>query len=202
MTLLAAAVAILVGWSSTGQSVYFSTVPLIETFASPEWATMMRSRNARALAERRLVEAEHAAVVLEPPAAEVPAPPGSDLDPPSSGSGTIVWQPTVERWRPLVDQYFTGVGESQMALGVMDCESDGDPQATNPSSGCAGLFQMRPAYWPGRAAECGWAGASPFDAEANIAVAACLVHKGDGENWWHWGNGDYCEGRARAQVGG
>lgn len=82
--------------------------------------------------------------------------------------------PAVERWRPLVSAYFPAalVGE---ALSIIRCESNGDPEVANPVSGAAGLFQHIPRYWPERAAAAGFPGASPFEAEPNVAAAAWLV---------------------------
>jgi len=80
----------------------------------------------------------------------------------------------VERWRPLVAAYFSP-GRVEAALAVIQCESHGDPEAANPLSGAAGLFQHIPRYWPERAAAVGFPGASPYDGEANIAAAAWLV---------------------------
>lgn len=86
----------------------------------------------------------------------------------------------VERWRPLVAQYFPDVDK---ALAVMWCESRGDPSATNLSSGAAGLFQHLPKYWQDRSAAAGWAGADIYDPEANVAVAGWLRRTG---GWGHW----------------
>jgi soluble lytic murein transglycosylase-like protein len=108
----------------------------------------------------------------------------ADPDPPPPPPVTgIVWRPEVERWRGLVDRYFTGQGESQRALAIIRCESVGDPDAVNPTSGTAGLFQHRPRYWAARSAAAGWAGADVYDPEANVAVAAWLVHT---SGWQHW----------------
>ncbi|HEX2370679.1 MAG TPA: hypothetical protein VHM94_15740 [Acidimicrobiia bacterium] len=85
--------------------------------------------------------------------------------------------------RDLVTAYFTG-DDVDKALQVSYCESLWDPSAYNPLSGASGLFQHLPGGWEERAAGAGFAGASPFDAEANTAAAAWLVYQGGG--WWHW----------------
>ncbi|MDO8885754.1 transglycosylase SLT domain-containing protein [Candidatus Oleimmundimicrobium sp.] len=92
-------------------------------------------------------------------------------------------KPGVEQWRPLVKKYFLAQHVDD-ALIVMSGESGGDPNAKNPNSSASGLFQHLARYWPNRSASAGWAGASIFDPEANIAVAAWLS-KG-GANWNHW----------------
>jgi len=85
-----------------------------------------------------------------------------------------VFPASVERWRPLVSVYFAADVVDQ-ALAIITCESYGDPDAVNPASGAAGLFQHLPRYWPERAAAAGFPDASPLDPEANIAAAAWLV---------------------------
>jgi hypothetical protein len=85
--------------------------------------------------------------------------------------------------RALAAVYFTG-DDVDTALQVSYCESQWDASAYNPLSGASGLFQHLPGGWEERAAGAGFAGASPFDAEANTAAAAWLVYQGGG--WWHW----------------
>ena len=53
----------------------------------------------------------------------------------------------VERWRDMVTVAFTSYGlesEVNKAMQVIACESGGDPNAENSSSGAAGLFQHLP----------------------------------------------------------
>lgn len=102
----------------------------------------------------------------------VPAPPA-----PAVESGPV------ERWRPLVAEHFDAAFVDD-ALSVIDCESGGNPDAANPRSSARGLFQHLASFWPERSAAAGWGGASIFDPEANIAVAAWLS-KG-GTDWSHW----------------
>ena len=62
-----------------------------------------------------------------------------------------------------------------LMLRIMRCESRLDPDATNRTSGAAGLGQHVPQYWPARAAAIGMAGASPYDPEANARVTAWML---------------------------
>ena len=89
----------------------------------------------------------------------------------------------VEEWRALVSAYFAP-GDVDLALTVIACESGGDPNAQNPQSGAAGLFQHIPRYWAARASAIGLPGASIFDPVANVAAAAYLVYADGG--WRHW----------------
>lgn len=89
---------------------------------------------------------------------------------------------SVERWRPLVSRYFTA-DRVEWALQIMACESGGDPNITNRSSGAAGLFQFLPRYWTDRAAKAGFSDTSPYDPTANVATAAWLLLTG-GESHW------------------
>ena len=97
----------------------------------------------------------------------------------------------VEAWRPLVAAYF-GPSEVERALRVIYCESSGDPGAKNPSSSASGLFQHLRRFWVERSAEAGLPGSDIFDPEANVAVAAWLVHHGGG--WSHWNPSRHCWG--------
>ncbi len=89
----------------------------------------------------------------------------------------------VEQWRTLVTQYFP---DPDRALCIMSHESGGNPNATNPLSGAAGLFQHLPKYWgppTDRSGKAGWAGADIYDPTANVAVAAWLRIR---DGWGHW----------------
>ena len=110
--------------------------------------------------------------------------PASPLDPatPDRGMGS-----NVEQWRSLVSAYFGD--QTENALCVMLHESGGNPNATNRSSGAAGLFQHLPNYWAERSAKAGWAGADIYDPTANVAVAAWLQSTG---GWGHWSAWSKC----------
>ncbi|MPZ52746.1 MAG: transglycosylase SLT domain-containing protein [Acidimicrobiia bacterium] len=94
-------------------------------------------------------------------------------------------EPGAEGWRDLVEQYFPA-SEVDRAIRIIDCESNGDPNARNPSSGASGLFQHLPRYWPERSNAAGFAGSSIYDPEANIGVAAWLVYEYPAGGWHHW----------------
>ncbi|GBD85950.1 transglycosylase SLT domain protein [bacterium BMS3Abin02] len=96
----------------------------------------------------------------------------------------------VERWRPLVQKYFPPELIDQ-ALAVMYCESGGDPDATNPRSNAAGLFQFLRGTWAIASVRAGFGGYSRLDPEANIASAAWLVDysirtRHPAGAWGHW----------------
>ncbi len=89
----------------------------------------------------------------------------------------------IDRWRPLVSLYFEP-RDIDWAMAIIKCESRGDPNARNPRSSARGLFQHLARYWPKRSQKAGWEGASIYDPEANIAVAAWLFYEGGGKSHW------------------
>lgn len=98
--------------------------------------------------------------------------PTTTAPPPPVQGGTF--PAAVERWRPLVSQYFA-TDRVDGALEVMRCESYGDPEAYNPYSGASGLFQFLPSTWATISPRAGFAGADVFNGEANIATAAWMT---------------------------
>jgi len=77
-------------------------------------------------------------------------------------------------WKPLTEVHF----QSDLvldALVIMQCESDGDPEAVNPYSGAAGLFQFLPGTWAVASVQAGVGDRSVFDGEANIIAASWLA---------------------------
>lgn len=92
----------------------------------------------------------------------------------------------------LIVKYFTPLGKDQVdfALGIATRESNCRPNAYNqtevpPYGHASGVFQiLYPGIWDSWSERCGRAGANPFDAEANVAVAACVVAD---QGWWPWG---------------
>jgi hypothetical protein len=50
-----------------------------------------------------------------------------------------------ESWRPLVNLYFAPE-EIETMMCLLAAESGGNPNATNPHSGAAGLFQVMPSW--------------------------------------------------------
>lgn len=94
----------------------------------------------------------------------------------------------VERWRSFVERYFPPE-RIEEALLIIDCESNGDPDAHNSRSGASGLFQFLDRTWSRASEEAGFQGESPFSPEANVAAAAWLVEYSlDAGNsaWVHW----------------
>jgi soluble lytic murein transglycosylase-like protein len=100
----------------------------------------------------------------------------------SGGSRDSAFPDSVEQWRPLVEEHFPPAWVD-WALQIISCESHGDPTAVNPRTSARGLMQHLDRYWSGRAAAAGWAGASPYDPEANIAVGAWLLADGGPSHW-------------------
>lgn len=135
----------------------------------------------------------------EPPTTEPPTTAPPTTAPPTTAppttTTTVAAEPYVpagtEGWVSLVEAFFAPEDVEQ-ALMVMWCESRGNPDATNSSSGAAGLFQHLPQYWEQRSADAGWAGADIYDPTANVGVAAWLVYSGGG--WSHWNPSAYCWG--------
>ncbi len=80
----------------------------------------------------------------------------------------------VEAWRPLVETYFAP-DLAEDAMYILQCESLGDPEAVNPYSGAAGLFQFMPGTWAVASVKAGVADRSVFDGEANIIAASWLA---------------------------
>lgn len=112
-------------------------------------------------------------------------PTSSSSSSPYRGMGT-----DVEQWRGLVAAYFPA-SEVERALCIMAKESGGNPNAKNPRSSASGLFQHLARHWGERSSAAGWGGASIWNPEANIAVAAWLQRTG---GWTHWSpyNRGYC----------
>jgi hypothetical protein len=102
------------------------------------------------------------------------------------GGGSGNHPPAVEQWRSLVQRFFPA-NRVEEALTVIDCESNGDPNAVNPYSGASGLFQFLPSTWATTAPGAGYAGYSVFDPEANIGSAAWLTNRYQelGYDYWH-----------------
>jgi peptidoglycan hydrolase CwlO-like protein len=92
----------------------------------------------------------------------------------------------------LIVEAFTSLGPDQVqtALAVATRESNCRPNAYNPTEvppygNASGVFQiLSPGIWEAWSERCGLAGTSPFDPQANVAVAACVVAD---EGWWPWG---------------
>jgi hypothetical protein len=90
-----------------------------------------------------------------------------------------------DAWRPLVTTYFPSA-DVDRAMRILACESNGDPDAVNPRSGAAGLFQHLPRFWEERSTAAGYGGSDVFDPVANVAVAAWLAYEAPAGGWHHW----------------
>jgi hypothetical protein len=153
---------------------------------------------ARAKAEeRQRQESREASTTTTTPPTPSPSNPSSPSNPTttttstppttsSGGGGPWNHPPAVEQWRSLVQQFFPS-NRVEEALRIINCESNGDPDAVNPYSGAAGLFQFLPSTWATTAPAAGYPDASPFDPEANTASAAWLANRYQqlGYDYWH-----------------
>lgn len=119
-----------------------------------------------------------------PPSPTTTSPPATTA--PDRGGGTWNHPPAVEQWRSLVSQFFPS-SRVEEALVIINCESNGDPNAANPYSGASGLFQFLPSTWATTAPNAGYAGYSALDPEANTASAAWLANRYQelGYDYWH-----------------
>ena len=122
--------------------------------------------------------------------APAPAPPSPPAAEPYDPGVNETFIPNVERWRndvvAAIAAYGGPASEVDLFLTIMHRESRGQPDATNPTSGAAGLMQHMPQYWDQRAISAGYAGASPYDPIANINVSAWLLYQAAGGGWGHW----------------
>lgn len=107
---------------------------------------------------------------VQHPSAPPSAPPSSPPSGGGGGSGSV---------QGLIRSVFGGY--AGQALAVAACESGYNPNAVNPSSGAAGVFQFLRSTW----ATTSYAGYSPFNAWANVN-AAHQVFVRDGYSWREW----------------
>jgi len=82
--------------------------------------------------------------------------------------------------------YWTSVygGDPGYHIKIAKCESGMNPNSIGGGGLYLGVFQQHSKYWPARAARAGFAGASPFDANANVAVS---IHMMRTAGYGHWG---------------
>ncbi len=93
--------------------------------------------------------------------------------------------PSVERWRPTVETYFPP-DEVDRALCILGYESRGNPDADNPTSTAAGLFQFLRSTWdnvPTSVTDGSYDSGRVYDPEANVRSAAWLQGK---YGWTQW----------------
>jgi hypothetical protein len=88
----------------------------------------------------------------------------------------------------LINRYFRP-DDRAWARQVAFCESSAqtyDTESAVVSSALAvGWFQHLAKFWSERSEKAGVSGASPFDTEANVAVAAWLLYEGGGTRHWN-----------------
>jgi len=104
------------------------------------------------------------------------------------------WNAGVEQWRTLVAVYFPA-NEVDRALCIMDHESRGNPNADNPKSSAAGLFQFLTKTWNGvplSVSGGSYESGQVYQAEPNIRSAAWLQARGSGWNQWSPYNAGEC----------
>lgn len=107
----------------------------------------------------------------------------------ASGNVTLTqeFSQNVLRWKTLVERFFPSQFVEQ-ALKIMQCESEGNPNAVNPIvtefGNAKGLFQHLEDLWESRSAQAGFGGKSIFDPEANIGTAYWLFSQSN--TWSHW----------------
>ena len=175
------------------------SVPWVDPVVSPETSTTSPPTTAAAAPTTTIAPTTTAAptTTIAPTTTSAPTTTVAPTTTTTAPSGTETTTPTetshppaAEAWRFLVEAHFPA-SEVELALTVLWCESRGDPIATNPSSGAAGLFQHIPLYWPDRSAKAGFAGANIYDPTANVGVAAYLVVR---DGWKHWYPSSHCWG--------
>jgi soluble lytic murein transglycosylase-like protein len=76
--------------------------------------------------------------------------------------------------------------ESARMLHIAWHESRYQPDAYNRRSGASGVFQFLPSTWARVAPLAGFGGWSPFEAYANVEVAAFLMSRWDLGGFNHW----------------
>ncbi len=107
------------------------------------------------------------------------APTTTTTSQPTTTTTTPSWppipiNPKTASWRPLLEVHFAPDLVLD-ALVIIECESNGDPNAVNPYSGASGLFQFMPGTWAVASVEAGVGDRSVFDGEANIIAASWLA---------------------------
>jgi hypothetical protein len=99
----------------------------------------------------------------------------------------------VERWRTLVATYFVSE-KVNIALCIMEHESGGNPDAKNPLSSAAGLFQFLQSTWdgmiPNSVAGGSYDSGAPYDPEKNVRAAAWLQAAEGWSQWNQWNQGE------------
>ena len=120
--------------------------------------------------------------VASPPTAPAPHPCDTIPNP-----GPVYLTDATMRWCPLVADHLAAYdwqpGDLRRLMLLVECESNGDPTAVNPTSGTTGLFQHMPRYFAARSMKAlGYVG-DPTDPHDNIHVGVWLAKTG---GWQHW----------------
>ena len=126
------------------------------------------------------------ATTKAPPASSTPPPPKPSPSPtPSPSPSPTPTDPGAEAVMAMIRADFAPLGTQtvDVALCVADKESSYNPLAENPVTGAAGVYQFIPSTWTSLSSAAGWGGASVFDAEANVGVAAWTVTNFGWSNW-------------------
>jgi hypothetical protein len=155
--------------------------------------TAVQVAEAKEEERRRQEQRGDVTTTTSPPATSQPSNPTTTTSPPAptttegGGGGGGPWNhpPAVEQWRGLVSSFFPS-SRVEEALRIIDCESNGDPDALNPYSGAAGLFQFLPSTWASASAGAGYGDSSVLDPEANIASAAWLAGNYENQGLYYW----------------
>ena len=95
------------------------------------------------------------------------------------------WSGSVESWRGLVSLHFPA-DQVDRALCIMELESHGNPNAKNPRSSAAGLFQFVRDTWdrvPLSVSGGSYDSGRVYLPEPNVASAAWLQGR---SGWWPW----------------
>ena len=96
------------------------------------------------------------------------------------------WTGNVEQWRPLVAKYFGNLADHAMCILNYETGETGDPNAKNPRSSAAGLFQFLRSTWnkvPTSITGGSYDSGAVYHPEANVAAAAWLQQN---DGWGQW----------------
>ena len=108
----------------------------------------------------------------------------------------VNWGGTVEEWRPLVAGHFAPE-KVETALCLIHYESRGNPNADNPASTAAGLFQFLRSTWdnmvPLSVTGGSYSSGQVYQPEANVRSAAWLQNAAGWTQWSPW-NAGKCRG--------
>lgn len=96
------------------------------------------------------------------------------------------WTGNIEQWRPLVAKYFGDRVNHAMCILNHETGGTGNPNAKNPDSTAAGLFQFLRGTWnsvPVSITGGSYDSGAVYNPEANIAAAAWLQ---ENAGWGQW----------------